>query len=111
MREEHALDRMCRERRNLQDELLRLQSNYTCTTDPSIRILLLEQQQSVQQKLDYVQEEIVRAQKAIVELDDEQVRNVLVCILVKFDTLLYSIYLLFLGTSLVNTKEVQPIPK
>uniref|UniRef100_A0A1I8C129 Kinesin motor domain-containing protein n=1 Tax=Meloidogyne hapla TaxID=6305 RepID=A0A1I8C129_MELHA len=67
VREEHALERMCNERRNLQDELLRLQSNYS--SDP----LILEQKQSIQQKLGYVQEEIVRAQKAIVELDDEQI--------------------------------------
>jgi len=73
VREEHALDRMCSERRNLQDELLRLQSNYSSITDPSIRCLVLEQQSSIQQKLDYVQEEILRAQKAIVDLDDEQV--------------------------------------
>ncbi|CAK5089879.1 unnamed protein product [Meloidogyne enterolobii] len=75
VREEHALDRMCSERRNLQDELLRLQSNYSSITDPSIRCLVLEQQSSIQQKLDYVQEEILRAQKAIVDLDDEQVLN------------------------------------
>uniref|UniRef100_A0A914M1U5 Kinesin motor domain-containing protein n=1 Tax=Meloidogyne incognita TaxID=6306 RepID=A0A914M1U5_MELIC len=73
VREEHALDRMCSERRNLQDELLRLQSNYSSITDPSIRCLVLEQQSSIQQKLDYVQEEILRAQKAIVDLDDEQI--------------------------------------
>uniref|UniRef100_A0A915LXU0 Kinesin motor domain-containing protein n=1 Tax=Meloidogyne javanica TaxID=6303 RepID=A0A915LXU0_MELJA len=73
VREEHALDRMCSERRNLQDELLRLQSNYSSITDPSIRCLVLEQESSIQQKLDYVQEEILRAQKAIVDLDDEQI--------------------------------------
>jgi len=66
---------MCSERRNLQDELLRLQSNYSSITDPSIRCLVLEQESSIQQKLDYVQEEILRAQKAIVDLDDEQVLN------------------------------------
>jgi len=75
VREEKAMDRMCIERRKLQDELLRLQSNYSSKADPSIRSLELEQQLSIQQKLDYVQEEILKSQKAIVELDDEQVLN------------------------------------
>nr|CAD2159985.1 unnamed protein product [Meloidogyne enterolobii] len=73
VREEKAMDRMCIERRKLQDELLRLQSNYSSKADPSIRSLELEQQLSIQQKLDYVQEEILKSQKAIVELDDEQI--------------------------------------
>ncbi|KAF7638141.1 Kinesin motor domain-containing protein [Meloidogyne graminicola] len=72
-REEHALERMCRERRILQDELARLHSHYKSISDRSEQAIVMEEMQSVQEKLDYVQEEIVRAQKAIVDLDDEQI--------------------------------------
>jgi len=67
------MDRLCDERRKLQDELSLLQTNFSSITDPSTRTLVLEQLESTQQKLDYVQQEIVNIQNTIVELTDEQV--------------------------------------
>uniref|UniRef100_A0A914LM08 Kinesin-like protein n=1 Tax=Meloidogyne incognita TaxID=6306 RepID=A0A914LM08_MELIC len=72
-REEKSMDRLCDERRKLQDELSLLQTNFSSITDPSTRTLVLEQLESTQQKLDYVQQEIVNIQNTIVELTDEQI--------------------------------------
>ncbi|KAL7072402.1 hypothetical protein ACQ4LE_008641 [Meloidogyne hapla] len=73
VREEHALERMCNERRKLQDQLTQLKKDFYSATNPDARSIALEDERSVQEKLGYVQEEIVRAQKAIIELDDEQI--------------------------------------
>jgi len=85
--EEQAMNRLIKERHCLQEQLARLSAQSACTMDLKLRADILEEQDALQTKLNYVQGEILKYQKNIVELEDQvvEVKNFLKYIIGHFN--------------------------
>jgi predicted nuclease with TOPRIM domain len=71
--EEKAMNRLIQERHCLQMELTKLSADYAITTDLKERADILDHQSGLQAKLNYIQEEVMKYQKNIVDLEDQVV--------------------------------------